>query len=359
MSRISVYALSIAAAAAALVPSVRAQAVISTRSGVIHYFEGAVYLAGQPLQSSFARFTTIPEGAELRTEQGRAEVLLTPGVVLRVGDKSAVRLLASALADTRVELLAGSAILDSSEPAVGTSVTLVYKGFAVRQPQRGLYRIDCEPPHLAVKEGEADVSAASGDPVRVEQGMDLKFEAVLAPETSAADPRDGFNDWATGRAQSIAADNAIAANIQDPASLDGSSLPADAFTYFPMLGFPAMSSSLSTLYGGAPGAYGAGMYGSSPYPYQPGFYSLYLPGYTYQPMLLHLPYGGPSMGLHTFYPPLRIGGTTTTLPTLHYPGAVTPPTTLRTPGAHPVTPTPPHPVVAAPHPAVAHPIGHR
>ena len=174
----------------------------------------------------------------MRTEQGRAEVLLTPGVILRVREKSAIRMVANALSDTRVEFLAGSAIVESAEPAAGTSVTLIYKDWSIRQPQKGLYRIDCEPSRLQVRDGEAEVSATGGsEPVRVGQGMDLPFASVLVPDKSAGEVRDGLTDWAEGRAESISTDNSIAANIQDPASMTGSNLPADAFTYFPMLGY--------------------------------------------------------------------------------------------------------------------------
>ena len=46
------------------------QSVISTRSGVVHFFEGAVYLGDQPLEPRFGRYPTIAEGGELRTAQG-------------------------------------------------------------------------------------------------------------------------------------------------------------------------------------------------------------------------------------------------------------------------------------------------
>src|SRR6516164_431312 len=81
------------------------QSVISTHSGVVHFFEGAVYLNDQPLESHLGKFPTIPQGGELRTAKGRAEVLLTPGVFIRVGEQSAIRLVANQLSDTRIELM--------------------------------------------------------------------------------------------------------------------------------------------------------------------------------------------------------------------------------------------------------------
>jgi hypothetical protein len=331
MSRVRMYVFSLVAGAGLALPAY-GQAVISTRSGVVHFFEGTVTVAGQPLESHFGKFTSIPEGAELRTEQGRAEVLLTPGVFLRVGEKSAIRMVASALANTRVELLAGSAIVESAESAAGTSVTLMYKNWNMRQPHEGSYRVDSDPPRLQVHGGQVEVSANGGDaPVEVEKGMYLPFETILAPEKSTDEPSDALNDWSDGRAQSISADNAIAADIQDPATMTGSSLPADAFTYFPMLGYPSLGASLSPYSSLTP--YQSGLYGTTMY--QPGFYSIYLPGYTHRPLFLGLPVGG--LGRSVFQP-TRVG----------LPGYGLP----RPPITRPVIPpAPAHPVV--------HVVGHK
>lgn len=342
MSRPPVYALLMLAAAAVFTLPARGQAVISTRSGVVHFFDGSVYVAGQPLESRLGKFNSVLEGGELRTEQGRAEVLLTPGVFLRVGEKSAIRMLANGLSDTRVELLAGSVMVESAEPAAGTSVTVIYKNWTVQQNQKGLYRMDCEPPRLQVREGEVQVSATGDAPVAVEQGMDLPLATVLVPERSTGETRDALSDWAEGRAESISADNQIASSIQDPASMSSSNLPADGFTYYPMLG-------LSTLSYGVSSPYSSGLYGTVT-PYQAGFYSMYLPGYTYQPLFFRLPLGALPGSL---YSPFRtsLPGSTLT----HLPGSTLPRTPIYT-LPHPVVPHPATPVPA--HPAV-HPVGHR
>ena len=105
--------LTVLAAVVLALPAV-GQSVISTRSGVVYYFDGSVYLENQPLESHIGKFPSVPQGAELRTAQGHAEVELTPGVFLRMGDNSSIRMLSNDLANTRVELQTGSAIVDSS-----------------------------------------------------------------------------------------------------------------------------------------------------------------------------------------------------------------------------------------------------
>ena len=212
---------------------------ISTHSGIVYFFEGSVYLGDQVLQMHPGKFSSVPPGAELRTAEGRAEVLLTPGVFVRIGARSAIRMVANELSDTRIELLAGSALVDSAEPNSGTSVTLIYKNWSVRFLEQGVYRIDTDPPCLSILQGEAQVSAGTDKDVTVGRGLKLPFASVLVPQLSSEWPRDALSAWAEGRQQSISADDAIAANIQDPASLNASDSGLDSFTHFPIRGLPS------------------------------------------------------------------------------------------------------------------------
>jgi hypothetical protein len=158
---------------------------------------------------------------------------------------------------------------------------------------KGTYRIDAEPPRLWVQQGAAEVSAGgTGAPVSVEQGMYLPFTSVLVPERSIDVSGDAFTDWAKGRSESISADNAITAQIdEDPASRNSDS-GVDNFAYFPLIGVPSLSSGLT------------GGYGSFN-PYQPGFNSIYLPGYSYRPFLFGLAPGG--VRTYQYSSPRRVG----------------------------------------------------
>ena len=333
MSRASILISSLASSLVLSLQPVYGQAVLSARSGVVHYFEGAVTVDGQPLEQRLGKFTNVSEGSELRTAQGRAEVLLTPGVLMRVGEQSAIRMISSALNDTRVELLQGSAIVDASEPSPGTSVTVTYQDWSVQLADKGSYRIDCDPPRVRVRDGQLSVwSARDIEPVSVNKGNELQFGETLTPEKAESDPHDSLSDWADGRAESVSADNAIAADIQDPGSMSFPGLPPDGFTYFPMLGLSPVGSAL----------YNPTVYQPALPVLQPGFYSIYLPGYTRRPSLLGLPIGGFGgatglTGLHgSPYSPVRIGipGSTLPRPIGVGPRPIMPPVT------RPVTPAP-------------------
>jgi hypothetical protein len=221
----------VALAAATLSLPAKAQSVIATHSGVVYYLDGVVYLNDQPLESHIGKFPSVAEGAELRTAQGHAEVLLTPGVFLRMGENSEIRMLSNELADTRVELETGSAVVDSSGPAPRTAVTLVFKDWQVTSANAGTYRIDSDPPRLWVLKGDANVVMGKNQPVSVAEGMDLPLTAALRPEDSSNQPDDSLSEWTKGRGDSIATDDTITENIdKDPLS----QMPDfQGFTFFP------------------------------------------------------------------------------------------------------------------------------
>ena len=263
-----------------------AQSVVSTHSGVVHFFEGSVFMGDRPMEQKFGRFPEVPEGVQLRTEQGRAEVLLTPGAFLRIGENSAIRMISSQLSDTRVELLAGSAILESTQYSKDTSVTLIYKDWRVQLPAEGLYRLDAQPPLLRVYQGSAQVAAGdSGSGVHVRSGERLPLAEVLVAEAFKEDSGDAFSDWAVRRSGAIASDNSIAAQIiDDPSSVDNSNMAfGGGFTYFPLTGVPTL---------GLASPYGLGFWS----PVQPALWSiyansLYLPPYAYGSYYLGLSRG--------------------------------------------------------------------
>jgi hypothetical protein len=62
------------------VGSAFAQNVVSAHSGVVHYVEGTAYLNNERVDPKFGQFPEIKQDQEFRTEEGRAEILLTPGV---------------------------------------------------------------------------------------------------------------------------------------------------------------------------------------------------------------------------------------------------------------------------------------
>ena len=112
------------------------------RPGTINYVEGQVNFDGQEVATSSLGSMEVAPGHVLQTDHGKAEMLLTPGVFLRLGDNSAVRMVEPSLTDTRVDLLRGRAMLE---------VDLLQKEnrLAVRDGVR--QRADCEEGFIRVQ----------------------------------------------------------------------------------------------------------------------------------------------------------------------------------------------------------------
>ena len=158
-----------------------AQSVISAQSGVIHYSEGRVLLGQRPVENQFGEFPQVKKGQELRTEEGRAEVLLTPGVFLRLAENSGFRMVDNSLVDTRVEFLTGSAILEVDELLKDNAVTVSYRDARIQLKKAGLYRFQSDPAQVRVYEGEAGVLI--GDRTfELKKGRLLQLDGELAVE---------------------------------------------------------------------------------------------------------------------------------------------------------------------------------
>lgn len=219
-----------------------AQDVISAKSGLIHYFEGVVTLDGKEIEKKNAsEFSSMREGSELRTGLGRAEVLLSPGVFLRVSENSGVRLVSNSLVDTKLALTAGSVLLEVGETEKGQALSMMVGDSKIDLSHRGLFRIDFDPAELKVHDGSAVVTA-NGQTVTVKEGKVLPLTGVLAATKFNKDDGDAFFRWASRRSGYIATANLTAAKrVYDTGNYYGSSSwifnpYLGMFTFMPLRG---------------------------------------------------------------------------------------------------------------------------
>jgi uncharacterized membrane protein YgcG len=200
-----------------------AQSVISAKSGLIHYAEGRVYLGDQLVETKFGSFPDIKENAQLRTEEGRAEVLLTPGVFLRVSENSAFRMVTNRLIDTRVEFLSGSILVEADELLKDNGVTIVYNDYAIRLEKKGIYRFDSDPAALRVYQGEV-TAEINGKTEEVKEGHLLAMNGELKLARFNKDDVDDLYRWSNRRSQYLAMANVSAAkSVMDSGTYWGSS----------------------------------------------------------------------------------------------------------------------------------------
>ncbi len=199
--------------AMSLAPGAWAQSVISAHSGVIHYIEGDVSINGTAIHPKFAEFPDVKAGQLVATAEGRAEILLTPGVFLRMAENTSVRMLSNALADTRLEVVSGSALVEVGELLEHNAISFEASGAHMELAKKGLYRIDGSPAALHVYEGQAQVSAGS-ERLTAKKGHQIDLEtANLADTKFDTKETDAFYRWSSRRAEYVAAANVISAHV--------------------------------------------------------------------------------------------------------------------------------------------------
>ncbi|MGD1070161.1 MAG: hypothetical protein ABSB15_08475 [Bryobacteraceae bacterium] len=263
-----------------------AQSITSAHSGTLHYFEGSVSIDGAAVESKVGKFTEIKENSVLSTGQGRAEILLTPGVFLRVGENSSIKMLDNRLMSTRVEFLSGSAIVESDDPEVSVkdpAVTMVYKDYQIQPLKFGLFEITSDPSQMKVYKGQASVVTAN-DRTTVKDGHLMPFSAALLSEKFDDKQADDLYLWTRDRSAYLSAANMSSARtLASNGYMMGSSYPGLGYSPSFMGGW-YLNSAL-------------GMYTYMPYGglmYNPFGYGFYSPGliYSFYSPMPYIWYGG-------------------------------------------------------------------
>jgi hypothetical protein len=181
-----------------------AQDVISAHSGVVHYVEGRTFLNDNLVELKFGQLPPIKENQVFRTEEGRAEILLTPGAFLRMQENSSVRMVSTRLTDTRIELLSGIAMVECDDVPKDNSIMLVYKSNTMLITKHGLYKIAATPGSFQVFDGEAIVKGESGQ-LTLKSGKETALDGVLMAQSfdKKADEDDLYR-WSSRRSAMLA-----------------------------------------------------------------------------------------------------------------------------------------------------------
>ena len=215
--------------------------------GMVNYVEGQASINGQALSSSSAGQADVQPGQTLATQNGKVEMLLSPGTVLRLNDNSAARLDSNSLGDVRVSVMSGRAMVESDQLLKDERVVVNVGPSAVLLKQHGLYDFDAGNGNVRVFDGVADVTM--NDKTYAVHGghdFDLNASKLKARGFDKKKSEDAFYRWSSLRSSYLAEANADAAR------------------------------------GFANGQYGAAFYGG--YPYYPGwFWDPYFSAYTWLP----------------------------------------------------------------------------
>ncbi len=128
------------------------------RPGSVNYIQGQVSSAGQPLTIQSVGHLALNPGQAVDTgNDGYVEVLLTPGAFLRVGPNSEFNFTAVGLADTRITLAHGNALVEIDQLIAGTHEEVTFGPTSVDMLKKGLYGFAASPAMVRVFDGKADV----------------------------------------------------------------------------------------------------------------------------------------------------------------------------------------------------------
>jgi hypothetical protein len=125
--------------------------------GSINYVEGEASIAGQPLSPSSVGSVDLARGQTLTTQTGKVEILLTPGVFLRVDDNSAVTMISPDLANTEVEIDKGRAMVEATQITKLNNIRIDEGGASSEILKNGLYDFDADHRQVRVFKGKLEV----------------------------------------------------------------------------------------------------------------------------------------------------------------------------------------------------------
>jgi len=176
--------------------SLSAQPVISARAGYINFSQGNVQLDSDRVSPRAAPRQMQP-GQTISTGRGRVEVLLAPGIIMRLGDESSARITDTRLEDTKVILTKGSAFVEVLELEKDARLRIFMGDTETEFKRNGLYRFDSSPARLRVYGGEA-ITLLRRAQILAKRGQAVDLTAWELSEFEPV-PGDPLHSWAAQR----------------------------------------------------------------------------------------------------------------------------------------------------------------
>jgi hypothetical protein len=210
MPRLKAILLSLATLCA---PVALAQTANPAVPGTVNYVEGSASINGRALNQQSVGYAQLQPGQVLQTANGRAELLLTPGVFLRVGENSAVRMISPNLLNTQIALDRGRADIEVDEIHPRNDIQVSEGSANTRLLKDGLYAFDADKGTVRVFKGEAALLEQTGSGqklVKVKGDHQVGLagnEVVQAVSFDRNQAEDPLYNWSSLRSQYLAEAN--------------------------------------------------------------------------------------------------------------------------------------------------------
>jgi len=182
--------------------------------GTINYIEGQVSVDGQTLGDKAAGAAKLTGGQSLATQDGRAEILLTPGIFFRVGNHSEVQMISPDLANTILMLQKGRALVEVADIHPESNVRINENDASTQLLKPGLYDFDADRHLVRVFEGEAAIQG-NGRRIILKSGREFSLSATGKLKARKFDQKvyqqDDFYRWSSLRSSYLTEANIDAA----------------------------------------------------------------------------------------------------------------------------------------------------
>jgi hypothetical protein len=143
--------------------------------GTLNYIEGSATLNGQPLNQYSVGNAVLEPDQVISTTTGHAEVLLTPGVYLRLGPDSAAQMVSPDLTDTAVKITRGHAAVEVDLLFKQNDIHVIVNNVPVQLTKPGLYVFNANRPAALVFKGEAAVDRSNGKWTIIKSGHQVSL----------------------------------------------------------------------------------------------------------------------------------------------------------------------------------------
>jgi len=178
--------------------------------GAVNYVEGAAWIDGRPINNKLVGSVQLMAGQELSTNAGKTEVLLTPGIFLRIDSNSTVKMISPDLAKTQVELEHGRAGVEVDQIFPQNCVQIVDGGVTTQLIKPGYYEFNAAQPSLTVFKGRAEVLRPNGRWETVKGHHELALNDGLREKPMDFNSNlvnDELYNWSSLRSQYLAEEN--------------------------------------------------------------------------------------------------------------------------------------------------------
>lgn len=200
--------------------------------GALNYVEGQASIQNQPVTSKSVGTANLDAGQTISTDKGRAELLLTPGVFLRLGHNSAATMVSPDLTHTVVRLDRGHADVEVAEIHKQNDLQVQEGNATTRLLKTGLYGFSAADHQVRVFKGQALVLDRDKK-IRLKGGHQLTLDAPKLKTAKFDEKQDesGLYNWSALRDEYLSDASANAATLYAGNSWTGAGWYWDPWYY--------------------------------------------------------------------------------------------------------------------------------